>query len=1027
VPIPANPASRARVVVIVLLWVLPMLLSAADEKPELLLQTRGGFNYWATSVAFTPDGHHVVTTSGTDLIQLWDTSTVQVEWAVRRAGDGRCLAITPDGRLVARQVGPTAGWHDYAVELLEVETGATVRVMSSPSPDPPIWMAFSPDGRLLAVGTGGPGGPPELSPDRLYEVVVLDTETGAVLQELRAHESYVVAVGFTPDGKRLISASADGLLAEWDAQTGQRLGGFQFEPARADEPGHGAGLVALSGDGSRLAVGRAPFVDVYDVATGKRLGTFGDERPNVPRVVAISGDGRKVASAGWRDAPLRVWDVDTGVLLRQYGGPGYEVGANVMGGCVYLAFSPDGADLVVGSNSGGLEFWNVAAEPLAALPNRVAGFVGAWATPDGSTLIGAHYGGALSLWDAGTGELRHVVKLYDVCIKCLAVSPDSQYAVAGTCGIAKQLSLDTCEVTREINLVWGPEEAFRWVDGVGATQIVWSAAISPGPRCFALGRAKDIQLRDWTTGAVIRTFSPGGDVLAFSPDGRLLAATKRGGGVQLWDVESGAPREGTMSVPSSAEIGPDGARMVVSHGEGLEVRSTKDGRVLATLILLQTEQGGQPDFLAVTPEGYYTGTTNAGRNITWRVGKDVYPLEAFRDVFNRPDLVARALRGESLGDVRALTNQDVPPRVTILRPEANTWVTGPMLELSVVAQGPRKVLGLEVYCNGRRAAVEVERAILMEARSIPMEARSIPMEAREPERRAHLGRVFNGLVPLPAGDQQVILRVVAVDEGGLRSRPAEVGVLRRDVPSAPRRLHVLAAGITHYADSRYDLFFAGGDASALAQCLRGQAGEGKLYAEVDATVLADEQATASALRDQLRHLVDSVQPQDTVVLFLAGHGLRSTSFQYYFGTHDLRTDDLGGTALAWEELQTLVRSLKATHVLVLLDTCHAAAALGGYGATTQALGEALADRAGVMVLASSASSERSFEREDWGHGAYTKALLEALQGKAGRSLTPGVLEDYVGRRVAELTGDRQHPYVPIRTQFPAGTPLFLGK
>jgi len=37
-----------------------------------------------------------------------------------------------------------------------------------------------------------------------------------------------------------------------------------------------------------------------------------------------------------------------------------------------------------------------------------------------------------------------------------------------------------------------------------------------------------------------------------------------------------------------------------------------------------------------------------------------------------------------------------------------------------------------------------------------------------------------------------------------------------------------------------------------------------------------------------------------------------------------------------------------------------------------------------------------------------------------------VLEDFVGGRVAELTKGRQHPYVPIRTQFPAGTPILIG-
>ncbi|MFQ6134157.1 MAG: hypothetical protein ACE5R4_19090, partial [Armatimonadota bacterium] len=87
------------------------------------------------------------------------------------------------------------------------------------------------------------------------------------------------------------------------------------------------------------------------------------------------------------------------------------------------------------------------------------------------------------------------------------------------------------------------------------------------------------------------------------------------------------------------------------------------------------------------------------------------------------------------------------------------------------------------------------------------------------------------------------------------------------------------------------------------------------------------------------------------------------------------------------------------------------------------LAEGLAARAGVMVLASSAAAERSFESPEWEHGAFTKALLEALAGEAGPELDALTLAGWVGKRVAELTGDRQHPYVPLLTQFPLGRPL----
>ena len=47
----------------------------------------------------------------------------------------------------------------------------------------------------------------------------------------------------------------------------------------------------------------------------------------------------------------------------------------------------------------------------------------------------------------------------------------------------------------------------------------------------------------------------------------------------------------------------------------------------------------------MTPEGYFTGTEGAIRQIQWRVGEQLYPARKFRKRFERPDLVRQALAG----------------------------------------------------------------------------------------------------------------------------------------------------------------------------------------------------------------------------------------------------------------------------------------------------------------------------------------------------------------------------------------------
>src|SRR5207249_939658 len=81
-------------------------------------------------------------------------------------------------------------------------------------------VAFSPDGKRLASGTGGYSRRDKPVPN---DVKVWDAQTGQEMLTLKGHTNYVSAVAFSPDGKRLATASNDGVVKVWEAQTGQEL------------------------------------------------------------------------------------------------------------------------------------------------------------------------------------------------------------------------------------------------------------------------------------------------------------------------------------------------------------------------------------------------------------------------------------------------------------------------------------------------------------------------------------------------------------------------------------------------------------------------------------------------------------------------------------------------------------------------------------------------------------------------------------------------------------------------------------
>jgi uncharacterized caspase-like protein len=205
--------------------------------------------------------------------------------------------------------------------------------------------------------------------------------------------------------------------------------------------------------------------------------------------------------------------------------------------------------------------------------------------------------------------------------------------------------------------------------------------------------------------------------------------------------------------------------------------------------------------------------------------------------------------------------------------------------------------------------------------------------------------------------------------------------------------------------------------------------EGTLYDRVIPTQLTDAQATAERVQAELFRLINTARSQDSVALFLSGHGVQSGTGEFYFATHEIDAASpqrLEQTALPWTVFQTTLAKVDAKRVLLFLDACHSGSVLGEQQASNERLAEALARRGGVLVFSSSRAGEVSYEDASLGHGAFTAALLEGIaQGKAdleiggqrdGR-ITAEEMLAYLRTRVPQLTQNRQTPTCPLLYDF----------
>jgi WD40 repeat protein len=881
---------------------------------------------------------------------------------------------------------------DLTVKLWNAGAGGLVRVIlkESSRSSYQAGIAFTPDGRKLIANRA------------LYSL------DGRPLQKFKVQSSYYDTRGNDP-----VEISPDGTFAVWGIDKDEM--NFIISDFNDKVTYHGAGI-----DRNKHALLSSDLNYLY--VYGSNLGIYssdGTRRATLQGYAAVSPDGKYIAySNGDELEVLPVREQDMEKLS--------SISSTIMKS---FSFSPDGR-LAVMTGSSNIVIKSTDNKILTSfsLPcSTVAPLFG----PDGRHIL-VHCDRGEHLIDL-TG--RTLYSINDVRNERGSIMHHIYFAAA------KGLLLDL-RSNRDLRLIDYRGNEKKELQGkpfISDSQL----AVSPdGEHVLEYDNFGSMHVWNIREGRMTRDFKPSGTFInrvLFMRNGRFIIATGAGSStghndisIRVFDYNGTLIREMTDHATAVTDIAmtPDERFLTAVLNDGtVKIYNTQNWEQL-TLLTKGSE------WVMFTQDGYFDSSRNGGPLVAMVQGVNCFGIDQFALKFNRPDMMLNKI---GIGNEAKIAHYAAQHARRLQKSGYSES------DLSSDLHVPEAKI-IESKLQDKMLTVVFQLSDdLYRLKRYNIFANDVPLFGAYGKPVGGMSAKLTEKVELTTGTNKI--EVSAINEKGAESyRALTFAEYKKPVKGD---LYFLGFGVSAYRDSVLNLKYADKDVKDLADMFGRMKGR---YGNVFIKTFLNQEVTSENIQNA-KGLLKNSRPDDTFVLFIAGHGVHDIdrAATYYYLTYDTDVKNLKGSAADFELIEDLMQGIAPRNKLFLMDTCESGEAdaviekqyyaladsrglkartmrglkITAGGAKSQPrsflfekdrfIYNDLSRRSGAIVFSSSRGGEFSYESDAMQNGYFTREIITGLEKTADKNndgmVSVDELREYVARRVSDRTGGLQNPTV----------------